>query len=120
MMGTTQPGSGGGLAAQGTPAAGAPDSTRPTVGDTVGFADDEGGEVQVTVAEVLDPFEEFDPGDPPSADTRFVLVTVAFENAGERPFDADPFALRLTDAAGFLWRPRSIDRVAAEIVLPDL
>ena len=89
------------------------------VGTEVSYVDAEGGEALVTVSEVVDPFADYDPNSPPEEGTRYALLTVAFENAGQRPFDADPFHLLLRDTDGFLWAPTSVPR-PADIVVPDL
>src|SRR5688572_22396063 len=77
---------------------------QPTVGTEVEYTDEEGVQGLITVSEVADPFEDFDPNYPPEAGFRFVMLTVAFENTGQVPFAADPFAVRVMDTDGFAWQ----------------
>jgi hypothetical protein len=49
---------------------------------------------------------------------RYVALTVAFDNVGTQPFDADPYDVVLRDANGFVYGLSSVYRV--EPVVPDL
>ncbi|MBA3416540.1 MAG: DUF4352 domain-containing protein [Chloroflexia bacterium] len=91
----------------------------PTLGDEIAYSDAEGGEALVSVTEVADPFTEFNPDYPPEAGSRYVLLTVSFENAGQLPFDADPYDLLVRDADGFLWSLSSVQR-PADVVMPEV
>jgi hypothetical protein len=96
------------------------DAPAPALGQAVEIPDSMGGTGIVSVAEIVDPFEGFDPTYPPPAGTRFVLVTLTYENPGEGRFFVEPFGLLLRDANGTLWSPTSIFRPAEEILIPDM
>jgi len=72
----------------------------------------------VTVKTIADPFTDFDPNSPPPEGQRYVLLTVAFEAADEEPFYADPSAVVLQDAAGYLRGPGYVPR-AQPVKVPD-
>ena len=91
----------------------------PALGSEVFYVDPEGGRGLVVATEIFDPFEEFEPSQPPEAGSRYVLLNVAFENIGEQPFQADPYDLLLRDADGFLWAPTTVPR-PADVAVPDL
>jgi hypothetical protein len=74
----------------------------------------------VTVAEVTDPFEEFDPSQIPPEGTRFVLVTLVFENPGDGQFFVEPSGLVLRDADGNLWSATSVSRPQESVLIPDI
>ncbi len=92
----------------------------PVPGDTVPIVDSEGGEGAVTVTEVTDPFEGFDPAQPPPDGSRLVLITLAYENTSESRFFLEPFGLVLRDANGDLWSATSISRADESEIVPDL
>src|SRR5688572_18142174 len=48
---------------------------------------------RITIEEVVDPFDDYDPGSPPEEGRRFVLLTVALAATGERPFAGDESSL---------------------------
>jgi hypothetical protein len=89
----------------------------PAPGQEVPFTNADGASVAITT-EVSDPFTEFDPAYPPDEGMRYVALTVAFDNAGTQPFDADPYDVLLRDANGFLYSLSSVYRV--DPVIPDL
>lgn len=76
------------------------------------FGDNGAPAGSITIADVIDPFPDFNPDYPPEAGTRYVVVNVAFEaDAGQR-FDINPWSIVLQDDAGFLWNQ-------ASVLLPD-
>ena len=96
------------------------DVTPPSLGDPVDLIDTNGGMGIVRVTEAIDPFAGFDPGYPPEPGTRFVALTLVYENSGGGRFDIEPYGLLLRDANGNLWYPASLFRPAESIVIPDL
>ena len=94
----------------------------PAVGTTVPFIGLEGEEVaRLTVREVIDPFEDYDPNTPPERGNHFVMVRLDVENTGSRPFSFDPSGVRLQDADGFLYSYGFVYRAPEETEAdPDL
>jgi hypothetical protein len=81
----------------------------PGVGDTVSVVGPEGEEVvQVTVAELRDRFQDYDPRYPPEPGRRFVVVQIDVEVTGPRPFTVVPGAFFLQDSDGFTYPPFGI------------
>jgi hypothetical protein len=76
----------------------------PGVGTPVTFPLREGGEVTMTVTQVVDPFGALGGGTPP-AGMRFVYVGLAVVNRGKGPLAIDPSAFFVVDAAGFVYCP---------------
>ncbi len=72
----------------------------------------------VTIRSVADPYTEFDPTYPPAEGERYVLLDVVFEAAADQPFWADPYAIVLQDAEGYLRWSSSLPRVQP-VTLPD-
>ena len=64
----------------------------------------------ITLRKVDDPFTAFLPGSPPGYDQRYVQLTVRFQAADDRPFDAQPSQIVIQDSQGFLYEPSPIDR----------
>jgi hypothetical protein len=94
------------LAAQEAGPAGAP-----AVGDTVPFLGPEGSEeARFTVTDLTDPLTDYDAGSPPAAGHHFVLLELAIEATGARPFSLDPNRILLQDSDGYLSSPTSISR----------
>jgi hypothetical protein len=92
----------------------------PHAGDTVPVIGPDGAVIlTLTVTEVIDPFEEYDPTAPPARGQRFVVVRIDAEGIGPRPFDLDPNAFYLQDADGFLARPIGL-RLGPEVTLTPL
>lgn len=89
-------------------------------GAAVSVTDEEGAAVgSITVTEVVDPFEDFDPAYPPEEGGRYVAVNVAFDaDAGNR-FDISPSEIVLQDDAGFLWNQASMV-LAEDALIPEL
>lgn len=64
----------------------------------------DGGELaRVSVEEIVDPFETYDPSYPPIRGYHYVLLTMTVENTGSRPLQIDPGDLLLRDVNGFLY-----------------
>lgn len=55
----------------------------------------------ISVVEVIDPFELYDPGYPPERSHRQVAVTFDVENTGQRPWSFNPAHLYLVDEQGY-------------------
>ncbi|HEX2281845.1 MAG TPA: DUF4352 domain-containing protein, partial [Thermomicrobiales bacterium] len=89
-------------------------------GAAVPVSDEEGAAVgSITVAEVIDPFTDFDPAYPLEAGGRYVAVNVVFDaDAGNR-FDIAPSDIVLQDDLGFVWNQASID-LAEDALIPEL
>ena len=83
----------------------------PPVGTDVPYVDPTGAEGGlVTVRKVEDPFTAFREDSPPGADQRFVQVSVAFEAADDKPFEAHAGDILLQDTDGFLWSAADVTR----------
>lgn len=75
----------------------------PELGAPVAILGQDGAQVaQITVTDVVDPFETYDPGYPPERGYRMVLVTVTVEATGTQPFSFNPSNIYLVDDAGYL------------------
>jgi hypothetical protein len=96
------------------------DAPTPALGETIALVDANGGTGTVTVTDVVDPFENFDPAYPPETGTRFVALTLVYENTGTGRFEIEPYGLLLRDANGNLWYSTSLFRPAETVVVPDL
>jgi hypothetical protein len=92
----------------------------PAPGTPVTYRDAEGVEIgQVTVTEVLDPFEDFGPSYPPDEGSRYVALHVVFENTGQQAFEGSSYVLYLHDADGFIWGWDRVPR-PPDATVPDL
>jgi len=88
----------------------------PAVGSPVAIIGVEGTEVaQITVTEVEDPYEAFDPGSPPDTSYHYVLVHLEVENTGVRPYLANAYGVSLQDADGFLYLQSYLFRTEEQI-----
>jgi len=86
-------------------------SAPPPAGTTVPVLANDGSEMaQITVRDIQDPFEGYDPNSSPQRGNHYVLVTVTVENTGVRATRVDPNAFSLLDSEGFLTRPSSVNR----------
>jgi hypothetical protein len=92
----------------------------PAVGETVPIVDSEGGSGSVTVSEVVDPFEDVDPGQTPPEGGRFVMVTLVYENTSDGRFSVEPYGLLLRDENGDLWSSTSVTRLEETELVPDI
>jgi hypothetical protein len=98
----------------------APAMAQDAAADSVPFIDAEGNQLgTVTIREFSDPFTDFDPGRPPGEDQRYAMLTVTFEAADDRAFNADPYQVQLRDAAGNIYTQTTLPRTA-DAVMPDL
>ncbi len=59
---------------------------------------------------IEDPFTAYAPASPPPGDQRYILLTVGFEAAEDKPFEANPGGIVLLDTDGFLWESSDIPR----------
>jgi hypothetical protein len=74
----------------------------------------------VTVAEVVDPFEDVDPSQAAPEDGRFVMVTLVYENTSDGRFFIEPYGLLLRDANGNLWSATSVTRLEESELIPNI
>jgi len=71
------------------------------IGDTVTVFNAEGDPIaEVTVTEVIDPFEDYEEFSAPLEDERFVLALIEIENTGERPFEFSHYDFYVLDSLG--------------------
>ena len=83
----------------------------PPVGTDVPYSDPTGAEAGlVTVRSMEDPFTAYREDSPPADGQRYVLLTVAFEAADDKPFEAHPSDIILQDTDGFLWSYTDVTR----------
>jgi hypothetical protein len=92
----------------------------PALGESVAIVDSEGGNGSVTVSEVVDPFEDVDPGQTPPEGGRFVMVTLVYENSSDGRFFVEPYGLLLHDEDGDLWSATSVTRLEESELVPDI
>lgn len=92
----------------------------PIVGTPFLFVGQDGlSEIAITVAAVEDPFLDAAEGVQPQEGNRFVLLTMVYENLGNRPFETRPDQIVLQDADGYLRRSTTIQR-GEDVTMPDL
>ena len=95
---------GGASAQNGTPTAGGACGD-PRSGDIVSVIGPEGTETAtITVTDVLDPFEAYDPNYAPQPGFRYVAVAIEAEVTGPRPVDVYGYFFFVQDAEGFVFR----------------
>ena len=71
------------------------------IGEPVSIFNVDGDEVaQVTVEEVIDPFEDWEEFGEPAEGERFVLAAITVENTGERPYEFSQYDFYLLDSLG--------------------
>ncbi len=92
------------------------------IGEPVPIYNVDGDEVaQVTVDEVIDPFEDYEDFGAPAEGERFVLAAITVENTGERPYEFAQFDFYLLDSFGRAAFANFVSRTADSIVeYPDL
>jgi hypothetical protein len=104
----------------GTPEAGAggcPGDTQ--VGDIVSVIGPDGAPlIDLTVTELIDPFEDYDPRGAPTRGQRFVMAQIDVEAVAPRPFQLDAYAFALQDSDGFLARPIGLTLPADTTLVP--
>jgi hypothetical protein len=112
-------GSIGAASAQGVPEQ--PIGSNP-VGEPVVIYNSLGEEAaQITVIEVIDPFEDWAEYYDPQVGERYVVVSVQVENTGDRPFEFGTFDFSILDSVGRLHNYGFFVRSDASTVqLPDL
>ena len=89
-------------------------------GPEVPFVDEEGvahGTVQV--AELDDPFQDFDPARPAAAGQRYLGAIAVFTAAADQTFDTNPYYVIARDTNGYLYNPSYVAR-PADVIVPDL
>lgn len=93
-----------------------------TVGQPVTIYSSDGIEsAQVTIIDVVDPFEEWGEYYAPQIDERYAVVTVQIENSGERPFSFAPYDFQVLDTFGRLYSGFGYFRSEAAVAaMPDL
>lgn len=95
-------------------------SQAPALGQALQISDAEGGQGEVAVSEVIDPFGDVDISTPAPEGSRLVYAALTYENTGSGRFYADPYGLLLQDANGELWSPVYLTRTGPTAVIPDL
>jgi hypothetical protein len=78
-----------------------------------------GGEGEIVITGLEDPFEEFVEGRDPQAGTRYVLLEVTIENTGNVGLDISPGSFVVHDADGYLWTYSGLPR-EPDVPVPDL
>jgi hypothetical protein len=92
----------------------------PAPGQPASIAGPSGKEIeQVTVSDLTDPFQDYDPNSAPERGNHFVALTLTVKNTSPRPMAVDPSAVFLLDSEGFLYRSGNVYR-ANEASPPDL
>lgn len=81
----------------------------PALGDAISYTDATGATATIT-AQLIDPFTDNDPNNPPPEGARFVMLQPVFENSGALPYWVDPYDLYLRDAAGHVYTVASVYR----------
>lgn len=75
----------------------------PAIGETSSIYSEDGNEIgSVTVNDVIEPFESYDPGYDPQRGYHYVVLDVTITNSGSRPMAADPSAFQVIDSDGFI------------------
>ena len=75
----------------------------PAPGEAITYTNVAGASANVS-SQVMDPFTDFDPGNPPAEGMRFVMLQPVFENVGSLPYWADPYRSRAARRPGLhLW-----------------
>jgi hypothetical protein len=92
----------------------------PAVGERAPIVDSKGNAGTVTVSQVVDPFQDVKPGETPPEGTRFVFVTLTYENTSDGQFFIEPYGLVLRDANGDLWNSTGVSRPDETKIVPDL
>jgi hypothetical protein len=95
------------------PEAGAPTAgSDPAVGDTVSYIGSDGDEwAQVTVEEVIDPFEDYDPDfGEPERGNHFVALQITITATGDKAVEVSPYDILIQDEQGFLYGNSFISR----------
>lgn len=76
--------------------------SRVALGTPVTILGSDGAEVgEVTVNQVFDPFEDYDPSYSPDRGFHFVVIDVSVENTGGRPLSLSTSSFYVVDAEGF-------------------
>jgi hypothetical protein len=87
----------------------------PAAGDPVTVVNDQGEEIaQVTVDEIIDPFDAYDEGYEPDRGTRYVAVRLTIEATGEDPVPVTAYDISLLDSEGFWLGTSSVARTAEQ------
>lgn len=94
------------IAQDATPEANAPAASGdPAVGDTVSYIGSDGDEwATVTIEEVIDPFEDYDPDfGEPERGNRWVALSVTVVASGDKAVEVQPYDFVVQDDQGFLY-----------------
>jgi hypothetical protein len=104
-----------GVAAQDATPDAAQTGRDPAIGDPVAYVNEQGDEVaQLTVEEIIDPFDEYEEGYDPERGTRYVAVRVTIEATGEDPVPIAAFDISLLDSQGFWLGSTAVTRTAEQ------
>ena len=92
------------------------------IGEPVPIYNVDGDEVaEVTVEEVIDPFEDYEEFGEPAEDERFVLAEITVENSGDRPFEFNLYNFYVVDSLGRATSSAFVSRTEESIEeYPDL
>lgn len=74
---------------------------------------------QVSVNAIQDPFQAFDPGNPPPRGFHYVMADVTVTAGPSAPVEAAPSAFQLVDAEGFIDRQAYVSRSGDTTAQPD-
>lgn len=103
-----------------SPVPGSATSLSPAVGVPFLYVGSEADEqATITIAAVQDPFDEVLEGYEPAPDSRYIMLTVIYENTGPGLSETRPDAFVVQDSGGYMWSPSSISR-DENITVPDL
>lgn len=84
---------------------------RTPLGTAVTVLGTDGTEVaQVTVNDLTDPYQDYDPSSPPQRGSRYVVIDVVVANTGTRTLSVAPYSFYLVDTDGFVVNPTYLNR----------
>jgi hypothetical protein len=84
---------------------------RTPIGTAVSIIGTDGTEVgQVNVKDLTDPFQGYDPSNPPQRGSRYVVIDVTVTNTGTQTLTVAPYSFYLVDADGFVANPTYLYR----------
>jgi hypothetical protein len=84
-------------------------------GDPVTFVNEQGDEVaQITVEEIIDPFDDYEEGYEPERGARYAAVRFTIEATGEDPVPVSSSNFSLQDSQGFWLGTTTVTRTAEQ------
>jgi hypothetical protein len=63
---------------------------------------------EMTISEIIDPFEDYNPNSPPQRGFRYIVIMMSISNTGARPLNFNPNHVQLLDSQGYLAGPSSV------------